>query len=324
MKPLSARDPFKIGLVALVVAGLLGLVVLGISVIPFGKDSYSAMLAQTAGLRVSEDVKVHGVPVGEVTKIELAGDQVKVTFTVDKGVRLGKETRASVKVATLLGTHYLDVAPEGSGELTSTIPLSRTSVPYNLQDVLEKGTGNLQELDPLLLARALTEASKTLDATSAGLGPALEGVARLSEAVVSRSDQTAELITATRKVTDQLGESSVDIVSLMKSANLVTEEIISRREAIHTLLTETTALAENLGGIIADTEADLGPAFRRLNEVLATLRRQDKVLKNLLENVAPAVRYVANGTGNGPWGDLFVNGSAIPPDDLNCRTSGGC
>jgi len=323
VKAISSRDPFKIGIAALVVAGLLGLVVLAISVIPFGAKSYSAILAQTAGLRVSEDVKVHGVPVGQVKAIELVGDKVKVTFTVDKDVRLGKETSASIKVATLLGTHFLDVRPAGTGEL-SQIPLSRTSVPYNLQDVLEKGTGTLEKLDPLLLAKALTEASNTLDATSAGLGPALNGVARLSEAVVARSGQTAELFTAARKITDQLGDSSVDIVELMKQSNLVLDEINSRRQAIHTLLTETTALAENLGGIINDTKADLSPALRQLNEVLAVLRQQDKVLRSLLENVAPAVRYVANATGNGPWGDLFVNGSAIPPDDVRCRTSGDC
>ena len=323
MKPLSARDPFRIGIVAIILAGLLGLAVVGVSVIPFGKKSYTAILAQTAGLRVSEDVKVHGVPVGEITGIKLDGDQVKVTFTVSKGVRLGGETSASVKVATLLGTHFLDVRPAGRGEI-SRIPLSRTSVPYNLQDVLEKGTGTLQKLDPMLLAKALTEASKTLDATSAGLGPALEGVARLSEAVTARSSQTAELFTATRKITDQLGSSSVDIVELMKQTKLVLDEINSRRAAIHTLLTETTQLATNLAGIIRDTKADLGPAFQKLNQVLATLRQQDKVLKNLLDNVAPAVRYVTNATGNGPWADLFVNGSAIPPDDLRCRTTKEC
>jgi phospholipid/cholesterol/gamma-HCH transport system substrate-binding protein len=323
VKPLSDRDPFRIGIIAIVVAGLLGVIVVGISVIPFGKKSYTAILAQTAGLRVSEDVKVHGVPVGQIKSIKLDGDQVKVTFTVSKDVRLGNKTSAAVKVATLLGTHYLDVRPSGSGEI-SRIPLARTSVPYNLQDVLEKGTGTLQKLDPLLLAKALTEASKTLDATSAGLGPALVGVARLSEAVTARSGQTAELFTAARKITDQLGDSSVDIVDLMKQSTLVLNEINSRRAAIHTLLTETTALAQNLAGIIGDTKADLGPAFQKLNLVLSTLRQQDKTLKNLLDNVAPAVRYVANATGNGPWGDLFVNGSAIPPDDVRCRTSGGC
>lgn len=322
MTALTARDPFKIGLVAILVGGLIGLSVLMFTVVSFGASSYTAMLAQTAGLRVGEDVKVHGVPVGQIKGIELAGKQVKVTFTVDSDVRLGNETSAAVKVATLLGTHYLDVAPAGSGNL-ETIPLSRTTVPYNLQDVLEKGTGALEELDPVLLATALTEASKTLRATGEGLGPALEGVARLSEAVTERSGQTAQLLTAARGVTDQLSASSGDIIELMTQANLVLEEITSRREAINTLLTETTTLARNLGGIISDTKADLDPAFRQINQVLATLRAQDKVLKELLDDLAPAVRYVANATGNGPWGDLYVPGGAFPPDDVRCR-QGGC
>lgn len=322
MTPLTARDPFKIGLVAILLVGLMGLAVVAYTLISFGASSYTAMLAQTAGLRVGEDVKIHGVPVGQVKAIALAGNQVKVTFTVDSDVRLGDETSAAVKVATLLGTHYLEVEPAGSGDL-EVIPMSRTTVPYNLQDVLEKGTGTLEELDPLLLAKALTEASKTLRATGEGLGPALQGVARLSEAVTERSGQTAQLLTAARSVTDQLSASSGDIVDLMTQANLVIKEITSRREAIHTLLTETTGLAENLGGIISDTKADLDPAFRQLNRVLGTLRAQDKVLKTLLEDLAPAVRYVANATGNGPWGDLFVPDGAFPPDDVRCR-QGGC
>lgn len=323
MKPLSDRDPFRIGLVALASVVVLGLIVVGITLVSFNTKTYTAMLAQTAGLRASEDVKVHGVRAGQVKSIRLDGDQVKVTFTVDKSVRLGDQTHASVKVATLLGTHYLEVDPAGPGEI-SEIPLSRTTVPYNLQDVLEKGTGSLQKLDPVLLAKALTAASDTFTATTANLGPALVGVARLSEAVTARSGQTAALITAAREVTDQLSASSGDIVTLMTQANLVLKEINSRRQAIHTLLVETTALASNLGGIISDTKADLGPAFRQLNRVLATLRQEDKVLRDLLDQVAPAVRYVANATGDGAWGNLFVNGSAYPPDDVQCRTKGGC
>jgi phospholipid/cholesterol/gamma-HCH transport system substrate-binding protein len=228
-----------------------------------------------------------------------------------------------VKVATLLGTHYLAVVPAGSGRI-DTIPLSRTSVPFNLQDVLEKGTGNLQKLDPVVLAKALTETSKTLSATSQNIGPALTGIARLSEAVEKRSGQTGELLTAARSVTDQLSASSDDIVVLMRQSNLVISEITSRRAAIHTLLTETTTLATNLGQIIDQTKADLGPAIRKLNSVVQTLRDQDATLKGVLDSMAPTVRYLANATGNGPWGDLWLKDPAIPADDLNCKLKGGC
>lgn len=322
MKALGARDPFRIGLVAIAGGLVLGLLVVLVTVVPFGARSYTAVLAQTAGLRVGEDVEVYGVPKGEVKSIRLDGDTVLVGFVVDKGIDLGDRTTAAVKVATLLGTHYLAVTPAGSGRL-DRIPLSRTSVPFNLQDVLEKGTAKLEQLDPELLAKALTEASRTLSASSDQIGPALTGIARLSELVQSRSDQTGALLAAARQVTGQLAASSTDVVGLMKQANLVIAEITRRRAAIHTLLTETTTLADNLAGIVQQTKDDMGPALRQLNAVLGTLRDEDAVLKDVLDKIAPTVRYFANATGNGAWGDLWLKDPALPPDDVSCRL-GAC
>ncbi|MBW8750630.1 MAG: MCE family protein [Propionibacteriales bacterium] len=304
--------------VGAVIAVLVGVV----SFVSFGTRSYTAVLAQTAGLRSGEDVEVYGVPKGEVKSVKLAGDTVEVRFVLDKDIDLGDRSTAAVKVATLLGTHYLAVTPAGRGR-TETIPLARTSVPFNLQDVLEKGTANLEQLDPELLARALTEASKTLTATNQQIGPALTGIARLSEAVESRSDQTGQLLAAARGVTSQLSASSTDIVALMRQANLVIAEITRRREAIHTLLVETTTLAQNLGGVIDETRQDMAPAFRQLNAVLTTLREQDANLKDVLGKIAPTVRYFANATGSGAWGDLWLKDPALPPDDLSCKL-GGC
>ena len=322
MSLLERKDPFRIGLVAIAVGVVVAVLVGLTTVVSFGARSYTAVLAQTAGLRAGEDVEVYGIPKGQVKSVELAGDAVLVRFVVDKDVRIGNRSTAAVKVATLLGTHYLAVTPVGTGR-ADTIPLSRTSVPFNLQDVLEKGTGNLEKLDPELLARALTEASKTLSATSDEIGPALTGVARLSEAVQRRSDQTGALLAAARGVTDQLAASSTDIVGLMRQANLVIGEITQRRAAIHTLLVETTALAGNLAGVIDETQQDMSPAFLQLNAVLKTLRDEDATLKDVVDKIAPTVRYFANATGNGAWGDLWLKDPALPPDDVSCRL-GGC
>jgi phospholipid/cholesterol/gamma-HCH transport system substrate-binding protein len=322
MKALSRRDPFRIGLVAIAVGAVIAVTIGLFTVVSFGSRSYTAVLEHTAGLRPGEDVEVYGVPVGEVKSIDLDGDVVTVRFVVKRSVELGTKSTAAVKVATLLGTHYLAVTPAGTGTL-DTIPLERTSVPFNLQDVLEKGTANLEKLDAELLARALTQASTTLSATNDEIGPALTGVARLSEAVQRRSEQTGELLTAARGVTGQLAASSPDILALMRQANLVVGEITERRAAIHTLLVETTTLASNLAAVIEETKQDMGPAFQQLNAVLETLREEDATLKDVLAKIAPTVRYFANATGNGAWGDLWLEDPALPPDDVGCRL-GGC
>jgi phospholipid/cholesterol/gamma-HCH transport system substrate-binding protein len=109
----------------------------------------------------------------------------------------------------------------------------------------------------------------------------------------------------------------------MRQANLVIGEITQRREAIHTLLVETTTLAANLAAVVEQTEQDMGPALRQLNAVLKTLRDEDATLKDVLAKIAPTVRYFANATGNGAWGDLWLKDPALPPDDVSCRT-GAC
>lgn len=325
MKPMNARDPFKTGLVGVVILLLLGVGVVVLSVTNFGTKSYSAELEHTGGLRTGEDVRVHGVIKGEVTGIKLEGDMVIVDFVVDSDIELGSRTQADVKVATLLGTHYLEVDPAGTGELADgTITLANTGVPYNLQDVLESGAGALDELDPELLAEALTQMAGTLGASQDQIRPALEGVARLSEVIATRSDQAGELLTAARSVTDQLAESSDDIIAMMKQTNLVVTEVTSRRQAIHSLLIETTELARALEAIVQSTKGKLQPALRDLNDVITFLNQQDERLQHVLEVMAPAVRYVANAAGNGPWVDLFADPPAVPADDMACRVRGDC
>lgn len=318
-RTLAELDQFKVGVVALVLGALVTGGVVLLSSLSLGATTYTAVLEHTAGLRVSEDVQVHGVPVGEVTAIELGDRVVEVTFTLESGIDLGDETTAEVKVATLLGTHYLQVEPGGSGTLAGdTIPLERTSVPYNLQDVLEGGTAALDELDPELLARALTATSDALGSSGEEVGPALEGVALLSEVISGRSDQVGRLLKAARGVTDQLADGSDDLFGLMRSANLVIDEIVRRRDAIRTLLVQTKGFADALDAIVRETRADITPALRDLNLALSTLRKQDKQLRQVLETMAPAVRYVANAVGNGPYLDLFLQDPALPADDALC------
>ena len=325
MKPMNERNPLRVGIVTLVIVGLLGALVVYLSFANFGTRKYTAVLEHTAGLRTGEDVQVHGVVSGKVTDIVLEKDHVVVTFALDTGIDLGSRSTATVKVATLLGTHYLEVDPHGTGSLAGgRIPLERTSVPYNLQDVIEQGSQALDDLDPELLAKALTEVAGTLGASKEEIGPALEGVARLSEVVATRSDQVGELMESARKVTDQLSASSQDLVGLMKQANLVIGEITARREAIHRLLVETTDLSRALTAIVQSTNGKLKPALRDLDTVLDTLNRQDRQLTHLLEVMAPAVRYVANATGSGPFLPLYVKPPAIPADDMDCKLKGAC
>ncbi len=323
MRFLRERDPFKMGIAAFVGLALLGGFVVLVSTVSFGTRGYTARLEHTAGLRAGESVQVAGVNVGKVTGTSLDGHSVVVSFNVDKGIKLGRDTRAEVKVATLLGTHYLEIDPQGGGDLPDgQIPLAQTAVPFNLQDVIDAGTAGLDALDPVLLGKALSTVADTLKASGQDLGPALDGVTRISQVVAKRSSQYGELLTAARAVTDQLNGSSGDLVVLMKQTSLVSETLTTRRQVIHQLLADVEGLSRSLSGIVNDTRADIKPAMRDLSTVLDILKDQDKELKRALANLNVGARYIANAAGNGPFVDLNVPPGA--PDNVRCATTGGC
>jgi phospholipid/cholesterol/gamma-HCH transport system substrate-binding protein len=283
------------------------------------------VLAQSAGLRSGEDVQVGGVRVGEVRDVRIAGETVEVTFTVDDDVRLGSRTTAEVKVATLLGTHFLAVAPLGGGALADgTIPLTSTSVPFNLQDVLDQGTRSLEELDTQRLAKLFGVLADELSPSTEEFGPALEGVMRLSDVVAHRSEQIGDVLAAADRVTGQLDRSSTDLVQLMKQTNLVVSEVTRRRDAIHQLLVEARRLGRNVNAVVDRTRADVRSALRALDAALGELRRQDRTLRGVLRTMAPAVRYIANAAGNAPYGNLYAKPPVLPPNDADCALMRGC
>jgi phospholipid/cholesterol/gamma-HCH transport system substrate-binding protein len=228
-----------------------------------------------------------------------------------------------VKVSTLLGTHYLDIDPQGPGELRDDlVPLAQTSVPFNLQDVIDKGTEAADKLDSALLGQALSTVADTLRASGPEFLPALEGVDRLSQVVAKRSDQFGQLLRSSREVADQLARSSDDLIRLMRQTNLVVDELLRRREAIHRLLLDVRTLAVSVRGIIADTKQDIGPALDEFDKVLTILKSKDDELRGALHKLAVSGRYLANAAGNGPWIELLIPGQS---DDLYCNNNGdGC
>ncbi len=317
---LRFNEPRTVGALGLVAALMLGLVVVVISAVSLGTREYRAELAQTAGLRVGESVQIAGVEVGEVRALELVDHHVLVTFTVDEDQRLGSDTRAEVKVATLLGTHYLQIHPAGSGELPhQTIPVARTAVPYNLQDVIDRGTDQLEALDTAALARALGSITEVMRASKQDFGPALEGVARLSEMVTRRGDEYAALFGATRGVADELSGSATDLLQLMRTSSLVIDELTRRRDKIHRLLLDVQSLATTVSGMVEDNQDNLKPLLADLEIVLDTLIEREAEIRKATRNVAVSSRYLANASGNGPWVDLYAPDGM--PDSLYCKTN---
>src|SRR5690349_6113928 len=108
---------------------------------------YSATFSDVLGLREGDDVRMAGVRVGKVEKIELDRDPktkkstAKVTFIVQRNQTLYGNTKALVRYQNLIGQRYVALAPGRGGDTTplksnGAIPIDRTEPSFDISTLL--------------------------------------------------------------------------------------------------------------------------------------------------------------------------------------------
>lgn len=320
----GTAGPKFVGLVAVLVAAILVGLLFVPTTLQLGRATYHAELSQAGGLVPGDEVRIAGVRVGNVKDVEVRDARVWVTFAVDDDIPLGAATEATVKVATLLGNHYLELRPAGEGELAQrTIRLANTDVPFEVKDIIEAGGTALEELDGEALRNALRVLADDLRDTPALTTVTLDGLSRLSTVIVTRDQQLGRLIRSANAVTSNLNTNREQLIALLEQANLVFVEVNRRRAAIAELLADTQRLSRQLSLLVRENEDRLRPMLRNLGVVLDTLRRNEAALERTAVLLGPAARYFANATGNGPYLDV-VAPNAIFPDSSLCRIQAEC
>jgi phospholipid/cholesterol/gamma-HCH transport system substrate-binding protein len=320
-KPFRERDPRAVGAVSLLV--LVALVVLAFHLDDLATltaaGNYRAAFRDASGLAPGNEVRVAGVKVGEVTDIGLAhgsgGAYVRVRFRVDDdGIRLGRDTAATIRIKTILGQKYLALAPAGTGELAdgAQIPLERTAAPFDVIQAVSGLAGTLGGIDSRQLAAAFTVLSETFADTPASVRTSLDGLSRLSRTVAERDTQLRELLDRAETVTGVLAARDTEFQRLVTDGSLLLAEVTKRRDAIHNLLVGTDALSTQLSGLVADNRAQLGPALSELRGVVAILQRNRVDLDRAIARMGPFVTAFANVVGNGRWFDSYVDGLLQP------------
>jgi phospholipid/cholesterol/gamma-HCH transport system substrate-binding protein len=316
--PFRERNPVVVGAISLAVMALLILAAFRAQDLPLigGGDTYYAAFSESGGLKANDEVRIAGVRVGKVESVELEGDHVKVTFRVDTESDFGADTRAAIKVKTLLGAMFLSLEPAGDGQLAegAEIPVERTSSPYDVVDAFSGLAETSERIDTDRMAAALGTLADLTRNTPEEFRSALQGVSQLSSNLAERDEQINTLLKNLERVSGVLGERDQDIVALMEDSDLLFRALVARRDAVHNLLTSTTRLSKELTTLIEQSREDLKPALEHLDNVLEVLNKNEDNLDNSLRLMAPFYRVFASTLGNGPWFDTFIMNMPPVPD----------
>lgn len=315
------RSPVSIGAIGLLVVVMLAVSSFYLQSLPLvgAGARYTAKFTEAAGLKPGNEVRVAGVKVGEVDGVKLNGDRVDVSFRVTN-TWLGNQTQASIQIKTILGQKFLSLTPRGNEPADPDEPFTDTVAPYDVveafSDAAKQLTGDPNGgnpgIDTTQVATSLRVLSDAFSGTAGDMGPALNGIARLSQTIASRDQEVQKLLLATKDTSQILADRNETFVRLIAGAGQLLDELNNRQRSISALLASTTSLGASLTGIVRDNEQQIGPALDALKGVNDLLKRQNDNLRQTITYMAPFYRLYANVLGNGRWFESVVT-NLLPP-----------
>jgi phospholipid/cholesterol/gamma-HCH transport system substrate-binding protein len=308
MKSFAERNPLVVGAVGIALTAGLTVAALEYDKLPFisSGTTYSAYFAEAGGLTSGAAVEVSGFRVGQVKGIDLDGARVLVTFKINDDVGLGERTEAAIKTKTLLGAKILEVRPRGEGHLARTIPVERTTSPYQLPDAMGDLATTLSGLNTSSLSDSLGTLAKTFANTPPDLRRATEGVARFAQALDAHDAQLRKLLENANKSTTVLADRTDRIVGLIGDSNQLLVALRQQSDALDAISGNISSMATQLRGFITDNKAQLKPALDKLNDLLTIVSNRKAEIKDALPRLNQYALSLGECVASGPYFNAYI------------------
>jgi len=248
-----------------------------------------------------QTIRVAGVRVGDVSKVELENGVGVVTFAIDREfLPIYRDATLLMRPTTGLKDMFFQLDPgsddAGEYEEGDVVPVSNTAPDVNLDEILEALDSDTQAYLRLLLVGAgegLDGRDKDLGELFGGLGPINENLRKLNSEVASRQQNLRNLVHNFNVLTKRVGEADDDLVELVSSSNTalgaIAEQDPSVRRAVG-LLGPTLAQAEDTLNEVSDMAAVMGPAFNDLRPFARNLDEANTSLASLANASTPVLR----------------------------------
>jgi phospholipid/cholesterol/gamma-HCH transport system substrate-binding protein len=310
IKNFRERSPAVVGIISIIAITAATTFSFFIDRIPALKQAYEiqAEFSDAAGLRVENQVRVAGIKVGTVADVELQDDHVLVTMEIENGTDIPDDAFAEIKLATLLGTKFVDLEAKGGEpflEAGDVIPVDKTSVPYEIYQAANQGTGVLEELDGEALNGALRQLTKLTAAAEDEVGIALEGLNELGTGLNEKDKELRSLLTGSRELTALLADEGDHLVRLIDASNDVLGSLARKREDIQSLLSVTKEMAGTVSQVLRENRGNLDSILTDLHNALVVLERNVKHLDVAFQYAGDSSRYFAAIWQQGRWGDIY-------------------
>ena len=276
----------------------------------------TAQFPRTVSVYEGSDVRVLGVPVGQVETVVPSGTEVVVTMSYDADVQVPADASAVIIAPSIVGDRYIQLTPvyEEGDELAEgeILGVDRTSVPLELDDIYAsldrlnvalgpEGANKNGALNDLLQVTA-----ENFGGQGAAFNQTIGDFSRLSETLDDNKDELFSSLSEVQAFVSTLAENDTTVRQFNRSLADVSELLAGERDELAgSLANLSTALGE-VNDFVKTNRDVLGRDIKGLNRVAKVLVKQRNNLDEVL-GVAPLALNNLYLTYNPQAGTLDTN-----------------
>ena len=325
MKSFRDMNPYMVGIVSILIIGAMTGAAFAVGLTHFLENTYPLRVEfkDAAGLRNGDSVRVAGVKVGRVEAIKADHQDglVIVDLVVNHGTHLGTDTRADVALETLLGAKYvrlrshptvpyLEDLPKNDNR--RTIPVERTTTPFDVFDLTRHATENIKELNTAELNKIITDFADITQGKQQSVADLVQGLDKVATAIASRDQELAELLDRADTVSQTLADKDQTLVALIDQSKQILDLLANRRDELARALGAGSDAVTELSSIIGDHEVQLDRILSTLHPALDVVAANQQNIDTMLAWLGPGLYNQALAGSHGPWADVFVR--SLGPD----------
>ncbi|MEV5649744.1 MlaD family protein [Nocardia sp. NPDC052254] len=293
--------------------------------VPGSTDRYSAVFSDVLGLRVGDDVRMAGVRVGRVDKIDFAGDyQAGVEFSIRSNQHLTTTTKAMVRYQNLIGQRYIALAAgPGAGQALPAggrIPIEHTEPSFDVSALLSGFEPLFSVLQPDQVNSLSDTLIQALQGNQVSLSTLITQAAQLAGTFGQRDKILGDVVANLSSVMSGLTHRSNELETLITQTRSLMDGLYAQGEALKSSVDQVATSTDALVGLIsqvkpgiaaAQDKATTGVALLLLNG--AALDRAAVQLPNVLNRIAQFSSYGAYGNAYFCGLDVSLWGVLLPP-----------
>lgn len=250
------------------------------------------------GLPVGSDVKLRGVLVGRVAKVDSVPGQARHTVQLDIKPEHAAGIPASVKAriipTNIFGAPSVDLVPE-EGDVRplaegAVIPADTSSETVKMQTALDKLHDVLRAVQPAKLNSALYNISHALNGQGAQIG---DTIARLDEylsALNPHADTFGENLTALSDALEGLQKSAPALLDTVDSVLPTTKTLVEKENQLVSMLAGGARTSDTWSGFLDDNGDRVITVLRTTRPMLETMSRQREQIPESFRALGRGVR----------------------------------